>query len=323
MTDLAEVDQAPSSKRRRRSPASDGGSFRTRLDEKGSPWLYIAPFFIIFLIFGIFPIIYTSWVSFHDWNPLTGHSWVGLDNYTRLLTEDPRFWNAAQNTLSIWVISTIPQLAGAIMIAHLLNQAMLRFSTGFRMGVLVPQITSVLAVAIIFNSIFGRDYGLLNWIITSLGFERIDWQAGTLSSHVAISSMVMWRWTGYNALIYLAAMQAIPRDLYESASIDGANEWKKFTRITIPQLRSTIIFTVIVSTIGGMQIFAEPLIFSGQGNVTGGSARQFQTLVLFLYEQGFRRFEFGYASAIAWLLFIMIMIFALINFFLSRRISQS
>ena len=162
-----------------------------------------------------------------------------------------------------------------------------------------------------------------NWIWTSLGFERIDWRAGVFSSHFAISTMVMWRWTGYNALIYLAAMQAIPKDLYESASIDGANEFRKFTNITIPQIRPTIIFTVIVSTIGGMQIFAEPLIFGGQGGVSGGSARQFQTLVLLLYEQGFRNFKFGYASAIAWLLFLFILIFSLVNFFLTRRIAES
>lgn len=298
-------------------------SLRSRLDQHGSPWLYIAPFFIIFLIFGLFPILYTAWVSLHEWNPIGTKEWVGLENFQNLLFEDPRFWNATKNTLSIWALSTIPQLALALAIAHVLNQAMLRWSTGFRMGVLVPQITSVLAVAIIFSSIFGRDYGFFNWVWTSIGFERIDWRAGVFSSHFAISTMVMWRWTGYNALIYLAAMQAIPRDLYESASIDGANEWRKLINVTIPQLRPTIIFTVIISTIGGMQIFAEPLIFGGQGGVSGGSARQFQTLVLFLYEQGFRNFRFGYASAIAWLLFLFILVFSIVNFFLTRRISDS
>lgn len=303
---------------------SSGGSLKTRIDEKASPWVYIAPFFIIFAIFGLFPILYTAWVSLHEWNPIGDRVWVGLENFQQLLFEDPRFWNAARNTLSIWVLSTLPQLGVALAIAHLLNQAMLRWSTGLRMGVLVPQITSVLAVAIIFSSIFGRDYGLFNWVWTAMGFERVDFQAGVLSSHVAISTMVMWRWTGYNALIYLAALQAIPRDLYESAAIDGANEWRKFINITIPQIRPTIIFTVIVSTIGGMQIFAEPLIFGGQGQgVTGGSARQFQTLTLFLYEQGFRNFKFGYASAIAWLLFLLILVFALVNYLATRKISQS
>lgn len=315
MTPLADAGRDGSKRRR--------GRLRARLDERGSPWLYIAPFFIIFLVFGLFPILYTGWVSLHQWNPIGTRQWVGLDNFRQLLLADPRFWRAVRNTFSIWFISTVPQLLLALGLAHILNRNLLRWSTAFRMGVLVPQITSVLAVAIVFSSIFGRDYGLFNWVWSSIGFERVDFQAGTLASHLAISTMVIWRWTGYNALIYLAAMQAIPRDLYEAAAIDGANELRKLTNITIPQIRPTILFTVIVSTIGGMQIFAEPLVFGGQGGVTGGSARQFQTLVLFLYEQGFRNFKFGYASAIAWLLFLFILAFSLINFMATRRIARS
>ena len=135
--------------------------------------------------------------------------------------------------------------------------------------------------------------------------------------------MVSWRWTGYNALIYLAAMQAIPNQLYEAAMIDGATRWRQFLHVTIPQLRPTIIFTVIISTIGGLQIFAEPLVFGGDRGTEGGSGRQFQTMTLFLYEQGFRRFNFGYASAVAWLLMGLIALFALINYFVVRRISSS
>ena len=135
--------------------------------------------------------------------------------------------------------------------------------------------------------------------------------------------MVIWRWTGYNALIYLAAMQAIPRELYEAAQLDGATRWRQFVHVTIPQLRPTIIFTAIISTIGGMQIFAEPLVFGGDRGTEGGTGRQFQTMTLFLYEQGFRRFNFGYASAIAWLLVVMIAAFAIVNFFIVRRISDS
>jgi cellobiose transport system permease protein len=182
----------------------------------------------------------------------------------------------------------------------------------------------VVAVGIVFTSMFGREFGLINSLLQMLGFDRIDWQAGTLSSHIAISTMVMWRWTGYNALIYLAGMQVIPRDLFESAEIDGASSFRKLIHNTIPQIRPTIIFTIIISTIGGMQLFAEPLIFdTGAGSLTGGANRQFQTLTMLLYEQGFRGFRFGYASAIAWMLFLFIAVFSIFNYVLTRRISSS
>ncbi len=302
-------------------PSSDGllRTYRRYIQ----PYLYIAPFFIVFSIFGLYPLIYTGWVSLHEWDPIGDNTFIGLDNYRRLLSEDPRFWNSVRNTLSIWAISTVPQLLLALVLAQTLNQRLLRGKTFFRMAVLVPNITSVLAVAIVFTSIFGRDYGIVNWLLELVGVERIDWRAERWSSHIAIATMVTWRWTGYNALIYLAAMQAIPRQLYEAAMIDGASAFRQFVHVTVPQLRPTIIFTVIISTIGGMQIFAEPLVFGGDRGTEGGTGRQFQTMTLFLYEQGFRRFNFGYASAIAWLLVLLIAFFAVINFFIVRRISDS
>ena len=314
------IDPAEPSSKVRQGPK---GSLLTRLDVTLSPYLYIAPFFIVFAVFGFFPILYTGWVALHDWNPIGDRVFLGLDNFERLLFEDPRFWNATRNTFSIWILSTVPQLVVALGLAYVLNERFLKGRTFFRMSVLVPNITSVLAVAIVFSSIFGRDYGIANYLMDLVGLEPIEWQSRKLSSHIAISTMVMWRWTGYNALIYLAGMQAISRDLYEAAAIDGANRLRQFFHVTIPQLRPTIIFTVIVSTIGGMQIFAEPLIFGGaQQGTTGGTARQFQTLTLFLYEQGFRNFDFGYASAIAWLLFLFILVFSVVNFLLIRRIAQ-
>lgn len=297
---------------------------RTWFERRVGPYLYIAPFFIVFAVFGLYPLLYTGWVSLHEWDPLAAaHPWIAFDNYHRLLFEDPRFWNAVQNTFSIWILSSVPQLLLALGLAHVLNERQLKGKTVFRMALLVPNVTSVLAVAIVFSSIFGRDYGVANWLFETIGVGRIDWQAGRLSSHIAIAIMVIWRWTGYNALIYLAGMQAIPVQLYEAARIDGASKWRQFVNITVPQLRTTIVFTAIISTIGGMQIFAEPLIFGGSGGTEGGASRQFQTLTLFLYEQGFRRFNFGYSAAIAWMLFMIIAAFSLINFFIVRRISKS
>lgn len=292
-----------------------------RADVKASPYLYISPFFLLFGALGAFPLLFTAWVSLHDWSLLAdNHPFVGLRNYRELL-KDSFFWNALGNTASIWVLSTVPQLIFALILAHILNNR-LRGQTLWRTGLLLPNITSVVAVTIIFGQLFGRDYGMINYILGLFHLGHIDWSAGTASSHFAISVMVIWRWTGYNALIYLAAMQAVPDSLHEAAIIDGASSAQRLWRITIPSIRPTIIFTVIVSTIGGMQLFAEPLLFGG-GGLTGGSDRQFQTLALYLFEVGFGRFDFGYASATAWLMFVVIVLAAAFNFLLIRRIRRS
>jgi cellobiose transport system permease protein len=277
---------------------------------------------VLFAAFGLFPLGFTAWVSLHDWSLLSDeHTFVGLENYRELLT-DPYFWNALRNTISILVLGTVPQLLLALLLAHLLSMR-LRGETVFRMGMLLPNVASVVAVAVIFSQLFGRDFGLINWVLESLGLGRIDWQAGTASSHVAIAVMIAWKWTGYNALIYLAAMQAVPRDLYESATIDGASSLRQLRSVTVPMIRPTIIFTIIVSTIYGLQVFAEPQLFAGGGqdSLTGGSSRQFQTLTLYLYEHGFNRgFQFGYASATAWVMFGIIVVAAIVNYLLIRRI---
>lgn len=296
-------------------------SWLYRLDVKASPYAYVSPFFVLFALLGLFPLLYTAWMSMHDWSLLADeHPFVGLQNYTELLN-DSMFWNALANTASIWVLSTVPQLILALLLAHVLNNR-LRGQTFWRTGLLLPNITSVVAVAIIFGQLFGRDYGMINWVLGLFGAGHIDWQAGTASSHIAISAMVIWRWTGYNALIYLAAMQAVPESLHEAATIDGATSLQRLWRITIPAIRPTIIFTVVVSTIGGLQVLAEPLLFGG-GGLTGGSDRQFQTLSLYLYETGFGHFDFGYASATAWLMFLIIAVAAGANFLWIRLIRRA
>ena len=296
-----------------------------RLDARLSPYLYVGSFFLIFCAFGLFPLGYTAWMSLTDRNLLdpTTH-FIGLDNYAELLHDD-YFWNAVRNTFAIWVISTVPQLVLALGLAHLLNTK-LRAKTFFRMGVMLPQVTSLVAVALIFTQLFSRDYGFFNYLLGGIGIDPIDWEAGQISSWVAISTMVTWRWTGYNALLYLAAMQAIPDDLYESAAIDGAGRWKQFWHITVPMIRPTIIFTVIVSTIGGLQLFTEPYLFQPiKQGALGGSARQYQTISMYLYEKSFgsSQFDFGYAAAIAWCLFLIIVVVSFVNFLLIRRIRSA
>ncbi|WP_158843936.1 carbohydrate ABC transporter permease [Saccharothrix deserti] len=300
------------------APPPAGRPFR-RIGERLAPYAYIAPFFVIFAVFGLFPLLFTFYVALFDWNPIGDHTFIGMDNFTRML-EDPRFWNAAGNTVSIWFLSTVPQLALALLLAHVLNHARLRFALFFRMSVLVPYITSVAATTIVFAQLFDRDYGLLNWLLGLVGVEAVDFTQSTWGSHVLIATMVLWRWFGYTTLLYLASLQAIPRDVFEAAAIDGASGWKQFRHITIPSLRPVIIFTVVTSTIGGLQIFTEPLLLSRSAPLTCGPIRQCQTLTLFLYEQGFGQFQFGYGSAIGVALFVLVVVVALINYLLSTRI---
>ncbi len=296
-----------------------------RLDAVVSPYLYVGSFFVVFCAFGLFPLGYTAWMSLTDRNLLnpTTH-FVGLDNYTALI-HDSYFWNAVENTLAIFLISTIPQLMFAMFLAYVLNTK-LRARTFFRMFVLLPQVTSLVAVALIFTQLFSHDYGLVNYVLGWFGIHAINWEAGRLSSWIALSVMVTWRWAGYNALIYLAAMQGIPDELYEAAAIDGAKPWRQFRHVTIPLLRPTIIFTVIVSTIGGLQLFTEPYLFEPlKQGATGGSARQYQTVVMYLYEKAFAgtQFDFGYAAAIGWALVLLIAVISLVNFLIVRRIRSA
>ncbi|SFR25665.1 cellobiose transport system permease protein [Lentzea waywayandensis] len=290
----------------------------SRVEVKWSPYLFIAPFFVIFAVFGLFPLIYTAWVSLHDWDITGAGAFVGLDNYVALFA-DPDFWNSVVNTLGMLVLSTVPQLLGALVLASLLNQK-LRAVTFLRMGVLLPIVTSVAAVGIVFSQIFDRDAGMVNGLLGLVNIDAIDWRADKWSSWTAIATMVNWRWTGYNALIYLAAMQAIPKDLYEAATVDGAGKVRQFWSITVPNIRPAIVFTVIMSTIAGMQLFTEPLIF-GQGSfaISGGSLRQFQTVSMYMFEKAFRDFDYGYGSAVAWMIFLLITLLGVVNFLITRR----
>ena len=272
----------------------------------------------MFLIFGLAPIIYSVYIAFFNWDALGTQEFIGLANFDELFI-DTRFWNALVNTLDIWLLSTIPMLIFSIGLAAILHNPALRGSTFFRTILLVPNITSVLAIAIVFGQLFGRDFGMVNIIVGAFGFEHIDFVQGTTSSHVAIASMIVWRWTGYNALIFLAAMLAIPNELYESASLDGAGKFKQFIYVTLPSLRNTITFVLIVGTIGGLQVFAEPLILGGSFN--GGDSGQFSTLTLFLFEQAFVAYKWGYAAAIGIMITVIVAIVSVINFFITRKLS--
>lgn len=284
-------------------------------------YLFTSPFFIMFTIFGLIPVIYSVYIAFYQWDPLdpSAQVYVGLDNFKFLLADD-NFWNAVRNTFSIWAFSTFPQMAIAIFLASILRNPILKGATVWRTLLLIPNITSVLAVALVFGQLFGREYGMINYVISLFGFEHIDFVEDTVPGHIAIATMITWRWVGYNALIFLAAMLAIPQELFESAAIDGASKWQTFRYVTLPQLKNTITFFLIVGTIGGLQVFAEPLILGGAG---GGANRQFSTLTLFLFEQAFVNVNWGYGAAVGIAITVLVLIISFINFLITRRIASA
>ncbi|GGU45097.1 sugar ABC transporter permease [Lentzea flava] len=288
------------------------------VDAKVSPYLFVAPFFVLFGAVGLFPLLYTAYVSLFDWELGADETpFVGLDNY-RELFGDGQFWNALFNTFSIFLLSSVPQVITAVVLAALLA-ANLRGRTAWRMGVLLPYVASLVALTIIFGNLFGPQFGLVNSVLTTVGIPPVDWQANTFGSHVAIASMVNWRWTGYNALIVLAAMLAIPREVHEAAVVDGAGPLRRFFSITLPMLKPTLIFVIVTSTIGGLQIFTEPKLYDPSAGSGGGAEHQYQTVVLYLYQSAFQQLNLGYAAAIAWLLFLVVIAVAGLNFWLTRR----
>ena len=305
--------------RRDRTPATPKKG-RLRPPGRRTGYAYIAPFFVLFLAFSLYPWLDTAWVSLHDVRLTTyqDQSWIGLDNYRNLLS-NKFFWNAFANTVTIGIISTVPQLCMALGIAHLLNYRM-RGRTFFRVAMLMPYATSLAAATVIFLELFNYDTGIINWVLQHVfQLPAVDWQGSKWPSQIAVSTIVVWRWTGYNALIYLAGMQSIDTALYEAAAIDGASRWGQFRHVTLPGLRPTIVFTIVVSTIGAAQLFGEPLLYDPTGQPNGGGSNQYQTLGLLMYQQGWTNDRLGLASATAWTMFLIITVAVAVNLLLARR----
>jgi cellobiose transport system permease protein len=324
---LAQNDVIPRRKNQKLSPwkANNKGDLSKRDQFPGVKslngrwgYLYVAPFIFMFIVFGMAPVLYSIYISFFRWDPLGGSEFVGLTNFQYLL-QDSDLWLSIRNTFSIWALSTFPQLIIAISFANILRNTRLKAKSFFRTILLVPNITSVIAITIVFSQLFGREFGIVNDILTFFGLnQRIDFIEGVIPSHIQIASMITWRWVGYNTLIFLASMLAIPNELYESASVDGASKWQQFRFVTLPQLKNTITFVIIVGTIGGLQVFAEPQ----QLSANGGSSKQFLTLTLFLFNQAFINNKYGYAAAIGIIITFLVLIISAINYLISRRISS-
>lgn len=282
-------------------------------------YTFISPFFILFSIFGLYPIFFTFYLSFFKWDALGPMKYVGFKNYD-LITSDPTFWISFSNTLIMGLMGTVPQVFLALLLAVLLHSGMTRFKKTFRILYFMPNITSIVAVTLVFSTLFGNN-GMINWLLNGIGVESMAFNSGWWGVKIAISTMVMWRWTGYNAILFLSGLQSIPMDLYESARIDGANRRQQLFSITLPLLKPFIIFVTLQSTIGALQLFTEPYVFLGQSG-TGSTRQEGITMVTYLYSEAFRNGFFGTAAATAVLLFLVTILFSVLNMLISRSGSR-
>jgi ABC-type sugar transport system permease subunit len=276
-------------------------------------YVYIAPFYILFLIFGLFPMISGFYISFFRWDGLSPMRFLGLENYFNLIM-DPLFGRALANTLFIGIAAHIPILGGGMVLAYVLNSKMLKFKNIFKTIFFMPMVTSSVAITIVFQTLFGYNFGFINYFVKLLGNDPVNWLQGDGSLiKFAVIVMFSWKWIGWNMVIYLAGMQGISGDIYEAATIDGAGHVKMFFRITLPLLKPIILFTLIQSSIGMFNLFTEPFILLGGANYTGGINSGGLTLMMYLLgkaPQGGT--AYGYASACAYIITIFIIIISVI-----------
>ena len=287
-----------------------------------APYVLISPFLLLFLVFGLFPIVFSFVLMFHMWDPVQGldsMQYVGLENLIFAI-EDPLVWTSLENTLWMALASGMPQHLVAIPLAYLINEKMGRWRNAAMGTYFLPYITSTVAIAIMFSTLFSTDYGMVNaalaemakwpWLNAVMPEKNIDWLGSPEAIKPVVSAVVFWRYLGFNVILYVAAMQSIPRDLYEAASMDGAKSWQKFFYITLPQLKPMVFFGVTLTVIGGLQLFEEPFILTGG---KGGPEYAGMTTAMYMYRTAFDFNDFGLASAISWMLFVIILIMTVVT----------
>ena len=280
-----------------------------RLSPAWTPYVLLSPFVILFLVFGMFPLAFSLVLAFQSWEPTAGlgtMQFVGLENFAFSL-QDEWFWKSLKNTAWLAVASGVPQHLVAIPLAVFIHTSFKRLRNGVVGAYFLPYITSTVAIAIMFSSLFSTDYGMVNTALNRFfGIAAIDWLGAPENIKPAIALIVFWRYLGFNVVLYLAALQTIPKDLYEAATMDGAGRLQQFFHITLPSLKPMIFFGVTLSVIGGLQLFEEPFILTGG---RGGSDQSGMTTAIYLYRMAFDFNDFGAASAMSWLLFLVVVVF--------------
>ncbi|WSX26069.1 sugar ABC transporter permease [Streptomyces sp. NBC_00984] len=272
-----------------------------------APYAFVLPAVLLFAAFKLYPIGWSFVLSLHK--TVDGVDiFVGADNYKRLL-DDPLFWTALKNTAVILAVQVPIMLALATGLAVAFNSVLLRARSVFRLGFFMPMVTGLVAYGVIFSVLLNEKYGLVNWLLSLVGIGEVPWLTDPLWAKISLGLALTWHYTGYNAVILLARLQTIPKELYDAASVDGAGAWQSFRHVTLPGLRPAILLATVLSTIGTLQIFDEPYILT-----RGGPDNATLTIGVYLYQNAFTYFDFGYASAIAYVLAVLIGVLGLIQF---------
>lgn len=267
---------------------------------KLAPYFFVAPFFILFFTFFLFPSLAALILSFFKWNGIGSPDWIAVRNFQRLF-EDLNFWMAVRNTVIYMLASLFIVVPMSLVLAALLNSRDLGFRDFWRTAYFSPIVTSSIAIALVFSLLYSTDYGLINAFLVQFGLPKINWLGDGNWAKASIVIMIIWRWTGYTAVYFLAGMQTISEELYEAAMIDGANAVQQFLRITLPLLRPVILFVSILVTTGSLQIFEEPYILT-----RGGPANATVSVAQYLYTYGITNLNFGLGSAVGLILFVTI-----------------
>ena len=275
--------------------------------QKIAPYLFISPFFILFLIFGAFPNLFSLFLSFNRWSGMGKMEFVGLKNFIYLIKRDDFFWKSLTNTFILLLIGSLLQHIIALPLAVMLDSKVLKGREFFRTAYFLPYITSTVSIAFLFGYLFDRNFGLFNYLLELIGLPGIKWFSEPSTVKPAIAILLNWRWIGRNTILYLAGLQSIPEELIESARVEGAGRYEIFFFILLPLLLPVIFFAVSLSIIFGMQLFDEALILTGGvGGNPGGVDNAGLTTLIYLYTVGFRWGKFGLGSAVSWLLFLII-----------------
>ncbi|MFE9768276.1 carbohydrate ABC transporter permease [Streptomyces sp. NPDC005808] len=277
------------------------------LRRRSVPYLFVLPALVLFAVFKLYPIGSSFLMSLYE-NVNGTQEFVGAGNYTRAL-DDPLLWTALKNTAIILVVQVPVMLALAVGIAVALHSTLLRGRAFFRLGFFLPTVTGLVAYGIIFAVLLNTQYGLVNWLLGLVGIGEIPWLTDPLWAKVSLGLALTWHYTGYNAVIFLARLQSLPAELYDAAAVDGASAWQSFRHVTLPWLRPALLLTTVLSTIGTLQLFDEPYVLTG-----GGPDNATLTIGVYLYQNAFKYFDFGYASAVAYILTVLIGILGIVQF---------
>lgn len=275
------------------------------------PYLFILPFFVLFLVFQLIPIIWTVYISFTQWRGIGDPQFIGWDNYKKILI-DNMFWEALRNTVVYWISGLVLILIFALLIATILNSDLLKGRVFFKTVTFLPNVCAAIAMGLIFRLFFDENAGLINEALQAFGLSRVPWLTSTQFSKIPVIILNVWRNTPWFTMIILSGLLNIPRDYYEAATMDGASKWKQFCYITLPSLGNILFFCSVTLTVDSWKLFNESYILPGPGTSN-------TSLFQYMYESGFNTFNMGYASSIGVVLIVILAIISVIQLAVRRR----